>query len=307
LKRHHIPGVVDVFAVSDPQEIKAINADPRFDRKFNSGACPLNWLFLKRSLSALSYAGNRFPTMQSRDSVSRRSDQLTLWNRLNLHVPHVKTGPEELEPLSKWVRGHGTEENLGLQAQQILGQLFSETFVATPESWDAAITLVRAPRSSNVLKLIWWNLSGKLPRAKRLLANMVDGDLSAVNAIGIAVHNLVNSLRRMRSLCADESVRSALSPAAAVNRCLAAPVSIYRQATAAGELNGCEFSNGSLFILNIGDAAKADGTGQLVFMRDSWSSCPAEKWIPALLEGVWLRANAERDHELARKRSMLSS
>ena len=84
-----------------------------------------------------------------------------------------------------------------------------------------------------------------------------------------------------------------LSPLDAVNRCLAAPVSIYRQATVAGELKGNQFSNSSLFILNIGDAAKMEGAGRLVFMRGSWSSCPAEQWVPAMLEGIWLRANAQ--------------
>jgi hypothetical protein len=293
LKRHHIPGVLDVFEVSDPQEIEAINADPRFDRKFDSRSCPLNWLLLKRSLSVLSYAGNRFPTMKSRESISRKSDQQALWNRLSLRVPQVRLGPEELEPLSEWVRGHGTEESLGLRAQQILGRLFSETFVATPESWDAATTLVKAPRSSNVFKLIWWNLSGKIRRAKRQLAGMVNNDLSAVNAIGIAVHNLVKSLRRMRQIYSDQKLRMTLSPPDAVDRCLTAPVSIYRQSTVAGELNGHQFSNGSLFILNIGDAAKMEGARRLVFMGDSWSSCPAEQWIPAMLEGVWLRANTK--------------
>jgi len=293
LKRHHIPGVLDVFEVSDPEDIEAINNDPRIDRQFDSGTCPLNWLLLKRSLSVLSYAGNRFPTMKPRDSVARKSEQQALWNRLNLKVPQVRLGPEELEPLSDWVRGHGAEESLGLRAQQILARLFSETFVATPESWDAAVTLVKAPRSSNLFKLIWWNLSGKVGRAKRQLAGMVNNDLSAVNAIGIAVHNLVKSLRRMKSLYFDKNLRMTLSPPDAVNRCLAAPISIYRQATVAGELEGNQFSNNSLFILNIGEAAKREGAGRLVFMRDSWSSCPAEQWVPAMLEGVWLRANAQ--------------
>jgi hypothetical protein len=293
LKRHYIPGVLDVFEVSDPQEIEAINTDPRFDRKFDSRTCPFNWLLLKRSLSVLSYAGNRFPTMKPRESTSRKSDQQVLWNRLSLKVSKVRLGPEELEPLSDWVRGHGTEESLGLRAQQILGRLFSETFAATAESWDAATTLVRAPRSSNAFKLIWWKLSGKVRRAKRQLADMVNNDLSAVNAIGIAVHNLVKSLRRMRQIYSDKNLRMTLSPPDAVDRCLTAPVSIYRQATVAGKLPGCQFSNGSIFILNIGDAAKMEGARRLVFMRDSWSSCPAEQWVPAMLEGVWLRANTK--------------
>jgi hypothetical protein len=293
LKRHNIPGFLDVFEVSDPSEIEAVNNDPRIDRQFDSRTCPFNWFLVKRSLSVLSYKGNRFPTMKPRDSTARKSDQQALWNRLSLKVPAMKLGPEQLEPLSHWVRGYGAEESLGPQAQQILGRLFSETFVATPESWDAASTLVSAPRSPNVPKLIWWVISGKVRRAKRQLAGMVNNDLSAVNAIGIAVHNLVKSLHRMRSLYSDKNLRLTLSPLDAVNRCLVAPASIYRQATVAGELKGNRFSKNSLFILNIGQAAQIEGAGRLVFMRDSWSSCPAEQWVPAMLEGVWLRAKAE--------------
>lgn len=122
---------------------------------------------------------------------------------------------------------------------------------------------------------------------------MVSDDLSAVNAIGIAVHNLVKSLRQMRALYSDANRRQTLSPADAANHCLIAPASIFRQSTIAGELNGNPFSDNSLFVLNIGDAAKQAEARNLVFMRDSWSSCPAEQWVPAMLEGVWLCANPQ--------------
>jgi hypothetical protein len=292
LKRHHIPGIVDLYEVSDPGEIQAVNKDPRIDRQFDSRTCPINALLTKRSLNALSYAGKRFPTMSPRDSAARKLDQEALWRRLNLKVPGVKLGPDELESLANWIRGQGAEDSLGLHAQQILGRLFSETFVATPESWEAAAILVKAPRSSNFPKLLWWGLSGKLRRAKSLLAGMVNNDLSGVNAIGIAVHNLVNSLHRMRSFYSDMNLRRTLTPSEAANRCLVAPVSVFRQATAPGELNGNRFSKSSLFVLNIGTAAKLEGA--LVFMRDSWSGCPAEQWVPAMLEGVWLRATTKQ-------------
>jgi hypothetical protein len=48
---------------------------------------------------------------------------------------------------------------------------------------------------------------------------MVGDDLSAVNAIGIAVHNLVKSLHHMRSLYADASLRNALSGEDAAGQC----------------------------------------------------------------------------------------
>lgn len=290
MKRKYIPGVADLYEVSDLGEIETVNKDARVDREFSARTCPVNSLLVGRALKALSYARHRFPTISPRGSVERKAKQEALWRRLNLRVPDVKLGPVELEPLADWVRGHGTEGSVGLWAQQILGRLFSDTFVATPGSWDAALTLVQAPRSFR--KFLWGSVTGKLGRAKKLLANMVGDDLSAVNAIGIAVHNLVNSLRRMRSFYADTNLGRSLSPSEAAKRCLVAPVSVMREATVDGEINGNAFAKGSLFVLNIGTASKLEGAGALVFMSDSWSSCPAEQWIPAMLEGVWVRATS---------------
>jgi len=42
-------------------------------------------------------------------------------------------------------------------------------------------------------------------------------------------------------------------------------------------------------ILGLGSASKGAGNRDLVFLSQSWSRCPAEKWVPALLEGVWTR------------------
>ena len=45
-------------------------------------------------------------------------------------------------------------------------------------------------------------------------------------------------------------------------------------------------------ILGLGSASKGAGNRDLVFLSQSWSRCPAEKWVPALLEGVWTRVLA---------------
>jgi hypothetical protein len=290
MKRLKIPGVVDVFKVSDPQEIHALAQDPRVDREFTLRTCPFNWLLLKRSLSVLSVGDRRFPTMIPRDSSQRKKDQQELSDSLNEKIPSLKEGPEELESLANWVRGVGADADIGILAQQFLGRLFFPGFVATEESWAAAQVFVAAPRSWKMPTILWWWLSGKVGRAKRLLAGMVDGNLSAMNAIAIAVHNLVKGLRRMRKLYADNGTRSSLTPEAAAQECLFAPLSLYRQATAAGELNGCPFPRKALFIFEIGKASQREGGRPLVFMDQTWSHCPAAQWVPALMEGLWLRA-----------------
>jgi hypothetical protein len=289
LKRRKVPGLVDLFEVNDPVEIKALADDPRLDRRFETATCPINWLLLERSLKVLSFGGRRFPTMMPRNDAPRAHAQQELWNALSERAAAIKSGPDELEPLANWVRGVGSDAQLGILVQQLLGQLFSSQFVATQESWTAAETLVAAPRSKNLSKMAWWFITGKVRRSKRLLASMVDGDLSAVNAIGIAVHNVVKSIRQMRLLYADDGVRSSLSAEAAAEESLFGPVSVYRQATVSGEIDGCPFSRNSLFVLAIGEASQCPEGRSLVFMEESWSRCPANLWVPAMLQGVWRR------------------
>ena len=290
MKRRRIPGLIDLLEVSDPGEIKTLARDPNLDRRFETATCPVNSLLLKRSLEVLSFRGRRFPTMMPRDDVQRASRQQELWNSLSEKAPSIQSGPDELEPLADWVRGVGADAQVGILVQQLLGQLFSRNFAATEESWSAAKILVAAPRSKNLPLILWWFVSGKVTRAKRLLAGMVNDDLSAVNAIGIAVHNVVKSIRHMRALYANVEVRSGLSPEAAAEQSLFAPVSLYRQAVAAGRLGGCPYSRHSLFVLSIGKASQQAEGRPLVFMDESWSRCPANFWVPAMLQGVWKRA-----------------
>jgi hypothetical protein len=290
MKRLKIPGFVDIFQVSDPEEIRTLAHDPRIDREFGLRTCPFNWLLLKRSLSVLSLGGRRFPTMTRRDSEQRQNDQQRLSNFLSERAASISAGPEELEPLAHWIRGAAPESQVGILTQQLLGRLFFPGFVATEESWAAAKVFVAAPRSWKMPTLLGWFVTGKVRRAKRLLAGMVDGNLSAMNAVGIAVHNVVKGLRHMRSLYADSGVKSSLSPEMAARQCLFAPVSVYRQASAAGQAGGCPFPRNALFVLELGEASRREGGRPLVFMDETWSRCPAAQWVPALLEGIWRRA-----------------
>jgi len=95
----------------------------------------------------------------------------------------------------------------------------------------------------------------------------------------------------MRILYANAEVRSGLSAEAAAKQCLFAPVSVYRQAVAAGQLGDCPYSRHSLFVLSIGEAGRQAEGRSLVFMEDSWSQCPANLWVPAMLQGVWSRSS----------------
>jgi hypothetical protein len=201
-------------------------------------------------------------------------------------------GPTELEPLAEWVRGIGTAEKLDLLVQQTIGRLFVETFTATEDSLAAARVLLEAASSSNVLRMLGWRVSGRLERAKTLLASMVNGDLAGVVGMIRGRQLIVDGLHKMRQLAADPALRTSTATDAAVDECLFAPATVVRQAKTSGEVGGCPFKRGTLFILGLGSASTGAANRDLVFLNQTWSRCPAEKWVPALLQGVWTRVSA---------------
>jgi hypothetical protein len=292
MKRTYFPGIIDIIEITDPAEIRTISNDSRFDRDFIGHGPVRNAQRLRKMLRIFSLNGRRFPTMLPRTNPSRAAAQDELWSRLNVQADEVKHGPTQLEALAEWVRGTGTAEKLDLLVQQSIGRLFVETFTAGEESLAAAHVVLEAASSSNVLKILGWRISGRLERAKTLLASMVNGDLAGVIALVAARQLIVDGLHKMRQLAADPALRSSTTTDAAADECLFAPPTVVRQARTSGEVSGCPFKRGSLFILGLGVASKGAANRDLVFLSQSWSRCPAEKWVPALLEGVWTRVSA---------------
>src|SRR5271156_4980410 len=120
MKKLKIPGIANLYKLDEPEEIKALARDPVIDRKFSLQTCPFNWLLLKRSLAVLTIAGRRFPTMTRRDSEERQIRQQKLAESLQARAAVIRLGPEELEPLARWIRGEGTETEVGMLTQQLL-------------------------------------------------------------------------------------------------------------------------------------------------------------------------------------------
>jgi hypothetical protein len=292
MKHRRIPGILDVFKVSQPDEIRAVSLDARADRQFNSRCPVVNGIVLGKLLAALSYAGRRFPTLSPRGDAQRASDQDALWKRLNATAAVARLGSEDLENLGQWIKRPGTESALGVLVQQTIGRLFVSSYEADVESWEAALTLDGARKKKGVFKTIAWTLTKRVPRAKALLAQKVNGDLAGIHGTGIAIHNIVKGFLLMQGLYVDISQRQQLTPEQVAEQCLFAPPALLRQATSDGEIAGCPFKKGALFLLELSEANKQENTRDLVFLDQSWSRCPADQWVPALFEGVWRRAVA---------------
>jgi hypothetical protein len=290
MKAKRVPGLIDLIEVSDLGEIKAANQHRDIDRQFSWRLPLLNGLLLSNVLGTLSYREQRFPTMLPKQDVVRAHNQNALWNRLNAKASSFRDGPVELESIALWLQGTGEDQAVGILLQELIGRAFDSSYKATQESWAAAVTLDAAIRIKNPLKRLTWKITGRIRNARSVLAAKVAGDRAAIHGTGIAIHNLVTALRSMQALYRDISLRKSLSPEQAASRSLAAPTGVLRQATAAGSVSGCPFRRGTLFVLKISEAYKRSGDDGVVFQRDSWNQCPAEKWVPALLAGIWARA-----------------
>lgn len=290
MKRIRIPGVVDIVSSDDASEVEALAQDPKLDRAYGDHSILTNGKILQRVQDTLQIGGKPFPTVVSRYAEGRAAAQEALWKRLNSIAPDYSTGPDELESLAAFVRGAGNDEACGPLVQQVVGQLFSPNFKATVESWNAALVLNQAPRTLNLPLLAWWKITGKVDQAKQLLSGMVGGDLAAVHAIGVAVHNIVSGVILMRELYNDPVNRTALLPEEAGGRCLFAPTSVLRQPTELDNSAGGQLQTGTLVILNLQAANAKTPDSDLAFLRGTWAQCPAEQWVPSLLEGIWRRA-----------------
>jgi len=292
MNRTRIPGLVDIVTSDDAIEIEAFAQDPNLDRAFEDRSILTNGQILQRVLGILQVDGKPLPTVAAKCAPGRAEAQGALRNRLNDLAPSYASGPDELESLAAFVRGVGPDDSCGIPVQQVVGRLFAPDFQATKASWNAALLLDRAVHSLNPALNVWLDLTDQIDQAKHLLSDMVRGDMAAVHAIGFALHNIVSGVNLMRQLYSDPASRAALSPETAGSRCLFAPVNILRQPTAPDSSTTGDLETGTLLILSLQAANANAPDAKLAFLRDTWSRCPAEQWVPALLQGIWRRACA---------------
>lgn len=290
MKRTRIPGIVDIVTSDDATEIESFAQDPNLDRAFEDRSVPTNGQILQRVLGILQIGGKPLPTVSAKCTPGRAEAQDALWNRLNALAPAYCAGPDDLESLAAFVRGVGPNDSCGILVQQVVGRLFAPNFQATQDSWNAALLLDKAVHTRDPAEIAWLALTKQADQAKELLWDMVGADLAAVHAIGFALHNIVSGVNLMRELYNDSASRTALSPEAAGSKCLFAPVNILRQPTAPDTAGNEDLETGTLLILGLQAANVSAPDANLAFLRGSWSQCPAERWVPAFLQGIWRRA-----------------
>lgn len=291
MKRIKFFPFIDVVIVDDASAIREMANDARIDRSFKLRPL-INGVLLKRALVNLTFKGAVFPLMRPKNDAERAKRQDELWNMYNARATFMATGPDELESLARWIRQEHNEHEPGVLVQQIFGQFFNRDFHATAETWNAALVIREDANSMNLPKMLWWQYLGKARKAKEKLGLLFNDNIYAIHAVAIASHNMVAAVRILKNLYADQSSRYSITPERAVQLSLSPPPRVIRQALEKGAAAGCPFSKNTLLLFKLKDADQDKKASDLIFMNDSWSRCPAEQWVPAVLAGVWKRVLA---------------
>jgi hypothetical protein len=278
-----IPFLIDLKRVESEPDIRAMALDQRLDRDFVSRGPLVNRLLAGRVSEALRVDGKLLPSVAPRGDAERARSQAALHQRLD-----PAKGPlwdaETLALLVSAVRGTAGADTIGPAAQQAVGRLFSKTYVGSAESFQAAKDLDDAVRTFNPIRLFKLKLLGQLRRSRRLLTERVNGDLGGVHGTGVAVHNIVHGLEKMRELWRAQPHPSGDD---AVRACLLAPQRVLRQATGKGGTVAGEVRPGTLVLLELEKAREVSPNAETVFMAGTWAECPAGAFVAALLRAVW--------------------
>ena len=293
MSRLRAPALFDVLIVDDPARIAELADDWRMDRDYVAKGPLLNRIIAGRIRKVLAVGGAPLPPVAPHGPTRPLPAQAELEMRLAPLAAGLANDWTALAAIGAYVRGAGSAGEAGRLAQEAVGRLFDPSYKADGASWRAALVLDQAPRTFNPILIVWWALTGAVPKARKLLADKVGGDLSGLHGTGVAVHNISNGLAAMRKLWADKAARKRLSPDAAAAQCLVAPDQVLRQPLRSGLTLAGEFEPTTLVLLQLNAAHQASPTAEMAFMAQSWSRCPAHAWVQALLAGAWRSAGAE--------------
>jgi hypothetical protein len=294
-RRIRIPFVIDVMRVSDAETIGGLARDPRLDRAYEKTGPLFNRLLAWRLMRVFCIDNVSFPTMRARGDEERRANQEALAVKLREAAIPTDVLLADIEPLVAYVRGSGSLETTGAALQALIGRHFNPDYAPSAQLWAAAVRFDATARSSNPLRWLLSAITGILNADRRILADAVGRDPIAVHATGIAVHNIVASLERMRACHADPIRRTALDGIGAATACLSAPASILRQAKRVADVPGGSLTPGSLVTFELAAAADRTLDRRVAFQSAAWSACPASDFVFKLLILIWSRARAQEE------------
>jgi len=290
--RHiYIPGLVRICIADRPGEIVALANNPGLLRGGETIGPLLNRFVLRNINRALRYRDRQFPSAEPRGDVARAAQQEALAARLD--PARIDWSVVPVKELAAYVNGD-LRYPLGPLCQQAAGRVFSKDYQTSRSTWAAAKTIDSAARSLNPLLHLWLSLSGSLRRSQKRLFEAAKEDTSCMHATGIAVHTLAGAIERLRLALADAETRRYATLGEIFGTAVLGPANVVRHTRVfVDDIPGLSLVPGTLVLLQIAKANLLTVDARVTFMVRSWSACPADRFVLALVARVWERATGE--------------
>jgi len=284
-----IPGIIRLALLTDPDEVIAANDSGVVQRSL-SGLGGLVHRSIAAKLAVFHTPdGDIWPAFRDREDPLREQHQNALEAKLANTRSLLKRVAPEISALATYVRSGGSNRSPGIIIQQMAGRLFFADYAASEESYDAARTL-QTWVSGGPIKSFLLKFSGDLERALDLINTLSRGDMSCAHATAIAMHNIVDTIGRMRRLARTGDNLEKLSPQEAIASTLRAPKQVVRETRDGGRVCSMHLGARTLIILRLECARRQNPEAGLEFFAKGWNQCPAHAIVPALLAEVWKKA-----------------
>jgi hypothetical protein len=279
--------LIDVLLVSDPEQIQWLNAHATVDRALDPRASVLHRFVDRRLRVDLGFGGKLLPLFLARDAPRRAERQRALEQRLE----NLRGAPgQEREQIAAYVAGEQQVAEIGVLVQQWCGRLFFPDYRASRETYAAGRKLAGWP-TTLPLRAFRDRVSGRLDRAKDLVAGAASDDLHCIHGTSIGMENVTRSVRKLRR--AAHGSEHTLSPDEILRHCLRAPPAVLRGCTAEVTTPFLDqpLTPRTLIVLLVARAYRSSGDLDVAFLSDGWSRCPAHEVVPEMLRALWHTAH----------------
>ena len=307
MARHlRVPGLLDLFTADKAASIRSLDAHPRIDRVFDNEGPLLTRMLRARIRSVFHIEGRLWPAFLPRGDAGREKDSAGLHARLSGNARRRGFDVEALDRLADLLVAEEAERPaVGEALQHVVGRAFHPTFHATRETYDAANVLANWPQA-RLFKALWLRLTGRLPRARRVILEVAKDDPYCAHAISLALPNMIATFERMRGLRLSTSEPAKIRSDAAAAQSLRGPKTLLRGVRPLVlppdprlalrrpnvKIDVPEtkkpLRRGAIIRFDRGEAQNVDR--RLLFAEGSWAACPAREWVPELFAEIWRRS-----------------
>ncbi|HEU4367114.1 MAG TPA: peroxidase family protein [Methylomirabilota bacterium] len=305
--RIRIPFVLDLAIVRDDAEMTRLNNDRDISREVSGTGGIFHRLIRKRIESLRVDAARRLPTFEPRANQAREAAQKAAEARLTALASTAQPFDRHaVATLARYVAGHDPAVPVGVTVQHLVGRMLDPAYVATAESYRAArdVAAVFSACPFRALRVLWWRLTGRLAASKQRIWDLAQNDPVVIHATALAMHQLVESLARMRKAMRTDGPWDT-TPAEAAAWALSAPPRLVRECVMKTK-GATRFRRGTLVFFRLGKIHKDTESNDLGFSRKQWSECPAHAIVPRLLADVWAAAVRERSAQRYKPRPSLA-